>query len=75
METQIINILKKVIKENYNIEISDVTLENPPKKELGDFAFGCFVLSKELKKSPAMIASDLELLLVEESIIDDANAT
>ncbi len=74
METQIINILKKVIKDNYDLDLSEIKLENPPKKELGDFAFGCFVLSKELKKSPAMIASDLELLLVEQDIIDDVTA-
>ncbi|MCL2058023.1 MAG: arginine--tRNA ligase [Oscillospiraceae bacterium] len=34
-------------------------LEVPPSREMGDFAFPCFKLSKELKKSPAEIAKDM----------------
>lgn len=34
-------------------------VEVPPKQELGDYAFPCFSLAKELKKSPAEIAKDL----------------
>ncbi len=34
-------------------------LETPPSRELGDYAFPCFILSKILKKNPAEIASDL----------------
>jgi hypothetical protein len=34
MKQKIINLLKKVIKENYNIELEEIKLENPPKKEL-----------------------------------------
>jgi len=34
MKQEIQNLLKKVIKENYNIELEDIKLENPPKKEL-----------------------------------------
>ena len=32
-------------------------IEIPPKLELGDFAFPCFVLAKTLHKAPPMIAS------------------
>jgi arginyl-tRNA synthetase len=31
----------------------------PPRPELGDFAFPCFVLAKKLRKAPAAIAGDL----------------
>lgn len=34
-------------------------LEQPPKPELGDYAFPCFRLAKELRKAPQMIASDI----------------
>lgn len=34
-------------------------IEVPPNEELGDFAFPCFLLSKQLKKSPAIVALDL----------------
>ncbi|MBS3089060.1 arginine--tRNA ligase [Candidatus Pacearchaeota archaeon] len=34
-------------------------LEAPPSSELGDYAFPCFSLSRELKKSPVEIAQEL----------------
>lgn len=35
-------------------------IENPPSKEMGDYAFPCFKLAKVLKKSPIEIAKDLK---------------
>ena len=35
-------------------------IEIPPKLELGDFAFPCFVLAKTLHKAPPMIAAELK---------------
>ena len=34
-------------------------LEIPPEKEMGDYAFPCFKLSKALRKSPMMISDAL----------------
>ncbi len=34
-------------------------IEIPPSPELGDYAFPCFILAKEMKKSPAGIATEL----------------
>lgn len=34
-------------------------LETPPNRELGDVAFPCFILAKQLKKAPAVIAQEL----------------
>ena len=62
MEQKLINVIKQIIKENYWIELNDIKLETPPKKNLWDYAFGCFVLSKDLKKNPAQIASELSEL-------------
>ena len=35
-------------------------IEIPPKLEMGDFAFPCFVLAKTLHKAPPMIANELK---------------
>ncbi|WP_368659313.1 arginine--tRNA ligase [Metabacillus halosaccharovorans] len=43
-------------------------LEVPPKQEMGDYAFPCFVLAKELKKAPAQIAQELSFLITNEYI-------
>lgn len=37
----------------------EAELETPPNPELGDFAFPCFKLAKELKNAPARIAADM----------------
>lgn len=34
-------------------------IEIPPRAEMGDFAFPCFILAKELKKAPPLIAAEL----------------
>ncbi|HZX20552.1 MAG TPA: hypothetical protein VFF13_06080, partial [archaeon] len=31
------------------------SIETPPNREMGDFAFPCFLLAKEFKKSPIQI--------------------
>ena len=35
------------------------SIEIPPQRELGDYAFPCFILSKTLRKAPPVIARDL----------------
>ncbi|MFH2021282.1 MAG: arginine--tRNA ligase [archaeon] len=39
-------------------EISEDILEMPPDSKLGDYAFPCFTLAKDMKKSPIEIAKD-----------------
>ncbi len=59
---------------NYKIELAEILssithisseelsgiIEIPPKSDMGDFAFPCFRLAKELKKSPQQIAADIK---------------
>ncbi|MBS3176418.1 arginine--tRNA ligase [Candidatus Woesearchaeota archaeon] len=48
--------VEKLLKKH----VKDLSLlEVPPDRSLGDFAYPCFHLAKELKKSPVMIAQDL----------------
>lgn len=47
------------LSELTGIDASAMRLERPRDAELGDFAFPCFVLAKELKKMPPAIAAEL----------------
>ena len=58
MKDKIVKLLSDKI-EQLNEESISALLEQPPKKELGDYAFPCFRLAKELHKAPQMIANDL----------------
>ena len=53
--------------------LSDL-LETSPSEEMGDFALPCFYLSKILKKSPAIIATDLAAKIGSDDLIDRAEA-
>lgn len=50
--------LIKILGNILNIKID--TLEIPQNSEMGDFAYPCFKLSKELKKSPQIIAEEIK---------------
>jgi len=73
-------LLKRIIKENYNIELDEVALQNPPKKNLWDFTFACFILSKDIKKNPNLISEELSEVINSDntweisSIIESANS-
>ena len=52
---------KKVVeslKKHVKLDV-DSLMEIPPSPELGDYAFPCFLLAKEYKKSPMAIAEEL----------------
>lgn len=49
----------KEIKELLKDYSKDISLEVPPDPKLGDYAFPCFPLAKEMKKSPVDIAKDI----------------
>ena len=56
-------LIQKAISESFSkdIELEEIysMLSIPPKLENGDFAFGCFKMSKDLKKSPPEISKVL----------------
>src|SRR3989338_7701473 len=50
------NEVEKLLKKH----VKDLSLlEVPPDRALGDFAYPCFSLAKEFKKSPVLIAQEL----------------
>ncbi len=58
MKSKIVELLEKNI-ESLSASDIEALIEIPPNPELGDFAFPCFRLAKEMKKAPNIIASDL----------------
>ena len=60
IKTKVIKILSDVIQELYNVTLEQINLENPPKKELWDYCFGPFILSKMLGKNPALLSNELK---------------
>ena len=65
--------IAKAIAMSVNLDEKELVnyIEIPPNSELGDFAFPCFKLAKELKKAPPMIATEIkEKITIDESIIE-----
>ena len=58
MKNKIVNLLSEKIDFLKNDDISQL-IEIPPKPEMGDFAFPCFRLAKELHKAPPVIAKEI----------------
>lgn len=67
IKTKISEILKQIIKEIFNIDLEEIKLENPPKKELWDFCFNPFILTKILWKNPVIISENLKDILINNS--------
>ena len=61
--------LAKKIADIVNLSANEIEeyIEIPPNSELGDYAFPCFRLAKELKKAPPVIASEIK----EKMVLDD----
>ncbi|MBI2650275.1 arginine--tRNA ligase [Candidatus Woesearchaeota archaeon] len=62
----IINFLKK------ETNLENIDLEVPPSPEMGDYAFPCFILAKEWKKSPNEIALELSRKFKPNNVIAEA---
>ncbi len=54
--------IAKLVHEETKLPIKEAEslIEVPPDPKLGDYAFPCFILSKQLKKSPQNIALELQ---------------
>lgn len=62
MKRPVIDVLNKAFKElkiQMNPQDIEFLLEIPPSIDMGDYAFPCFILSKQLKKSPHEIALEI----------------
>lgn len=70
MEQEIVSLIREKIKIVANIDIDEKEIadkiEIPPQKELGDFAFPCFLIAKKTATDPHEVA-----LKLKEAIIGD----
>lgn len=73
MDDKVISLLHDLIKKEYDLDIKDIKLETPPKKELWDFAFWAFLLSRDLKRNPNQIANELLEKITSYELIDSAS--
>ncbi|MGV8151199.1 MAG: arginine--tRNA ligase [Candidatus Woesearchaeota archaeon] len=65
--------IAQLIHAETKIPLSDIEslIEIPPDSKLGDYAFPCFILAKQLKKSPMNIALELQESLTVINIKED----
>ena len=67
------NEIAKIISNITNIDINEIEgyIEIPPDSNMGDYAFPCFRLAKELKKAPPAIAMELkEKIKLEDNLLE-----
>ncbi len=64
--------IAKRISEITNVDANTLEeyIEIPPNEELGDFAFPCFKLAKDLKKAPPIIAAEIKEKLELDDVVD-----
>lgn len=67
--------IELLISKQTGLQRSDIAIEKPPKDDMGDFAFPCFSLSKQMKKSPVDIAKELAAKIKAEGIVREIKAT
>lgn len=60
----------KFLKKETNSDV--IELEVPPNPEMGDYAFPCFILAKEWKKSPNEIAQELSKRFKGDDLVSEA---
>lgn len=60
VKTKITALLQAEIQKLYWVDLPEIKLDTPPKKELGDFCFGPFLLAKPTGKNPALISNELK---------------
>ena len=67
--------IAKKLNEITNIDVYELEsyIEIPKDASLGDYAFPCFKLAKELKKAPAIIANEIKEKLNKDEVIEEVN--
>jgi arginyl-tRNA synthetase len=69
---EIVKQLKKAIGKGFIVTADD--LETPPNTAMGDFAFPCFKLAKEQKRSPMEIATELAAKIGPTKLVESINS-
>lgn len=67
--------IAKILTKEIKVKEIEKLIETPPNKEMGDYAFPCFILSKKLKKAPNQIAQNLAKKIKPNTNIKEIKAT
>jgi len=59
MKQVVIDHIQQIVLQEYWVKLENLQLSIPPKNNMWDLCFWCFVLAKDLKKSPMLIAQEL----------------
>lgn len=70
----IVTKIKDAINAAFGEEFESPQLDFPPDIALGDFAFGCFPLAKQCRKSPASIAESIADEIKQDDIIQGVSS-
>ena len=81
LRLQVATILRQALPQANELpelgQLYDALVE-PPNPEMGDLAFGCFLLAKTLRKSPAIVATEIQTqlmsLLPNQTVIEKSEA-
>lgn len=68
---QISDKLISVLNTEFGVNLKSIKLDTPPKKELGDFCFGAFFVSKPLGKKPQDLTEEIKSTLEADSFFKD----
>lgn len=65
--------IAKILERELSISLEDILkmIEVPQDKTMGDYAFPCFRLAKEMHKAPNLIAEELANIIKEDELFDD----
>ncbi len=69
MKEKIVELISQNIEGMTNDDIS-LSIEIPPRPEMGDYAFPCFRLAKTMRKAPNMIAADIKEAIGDVDFLD-----
>ena len=65
--------IAKILKNELTLSLEDILkmIEVPQDSKMGDYAFPCFRLAKEMQKAPNLIASDIANSIKDNVLFDD----
>jgi arginyl-tRNA synthetase len=74
LKMHVLDRIADACQKAFGQKIEELEIGFPPDLQLGNFAVGCFPLSKKLRKSPAEIAKTLAAAISADEVIDSATA-
>jgi arginyl-tRNA synthetase len=74
LKTHVLDCISEACRKAFGQAPEGLEIDFPPDLKLGNFAAGCFPLSKKLRKSPAEIAKTIAAAVSADEVIESATA-